>query len=437
MDRFINQTSTLLLAPPSVRQTAAEVLAAAVAELCPSAFNLEGRATLSGFAYDFCFQEPFSKEMLVHLEDRMQHMIQENFEIKHREMVPNNAFEFLRALPRYYPSLFAKEHPGPLVDVFEMEGFFDLCPAPYARSTGEIGVVKLLKMTKRPPIKYRGIERQVIRIEGVTGKNKQTLKQLLKDKQFLLNAQHQRYGMQNAYFFIHVTRGRGVREVHRCFWLDKGETIRDTLNIFWRRCHKNAGYQLIHTQGNNLLENHETFFNLIATQSRKTARKLAECSRVVSNEGIDRWEGLFDSKDDWFDRAHILCSKENVYPELFAALQFMQQTLATFYFETEAILFTSDNDRELKNCLKRACCAAQIKIEEKSGDLQRVLWKVIDHFGNKRGGPFLELRKGRGGWIIVHSLFYRWSWFIASMIEGRGAHFEKRVKDIAKKTKLE
>ncbi len=374
--------------------------------------------------------------MLPCLEQRMQQIIGENLKITHREMVPENAAKFFRSLPRYYPSLFAKTDPRPLVDLFEMGGFVDLCPAPYARSSGEIGFVKLIKAADRPPITYRKAKRQVTRITGVIGKDKPTLKLLLKEKNLLLDAEHQRYGTKNGYFFIHVERGKDLREMHRCFWLDKGEKLRDMLTTFWKNAHKNEGYQLIHTQGNDLLKNHLAFFQLVQKKCGEKTHKFAECSRIISEKGVDQWQGLFVSQDDQFDRAHIFCSEKNVYSELIAALNFIQNTLALFHFETEMEIFISDTHREIKMLLQITCRGKRMRIKETSNHPTRIVWKVTDRFGNKRCGPFLELRKGKGVWIIIHSLFYRWGWLIALMMEGWGVNFEKLIKGIAKKQNL-
>ena len=422
------------LIEPKICQTAAEILALAVLELCPSTFGIEGRATFSGFAYDFCFQTPISCEMLPHIEERMRQIIGQDLPIRRKEMLPKNAAEFFRSLPRYYPYIFAKGDPRPLVEVFEMENFFDLCPAPYARSTGEVGSVKLLKMIERPPVHYQGIKKQVIRIEGVVAKDKKRLKALLKAP--FLDSEHRKYGIKNGYFLIQVGRGESLREKHRCFWLEKGQKLKEMLIRCWKESHQRAGYLSIATQGNHLLKNHEEFFELYQNGSKEGVCKVAECALSLSEEGIDPWEGLFKSKDYSFDRAHVFCSEKDLNRELIACLQFVEKMAKVFYPDGKLLSLVSNKEGGMKELLEGACRAARVEYHEKTGCLSALFWEIPGHLKQKFRGPFLELRKRGKGFTIIHSIFFQLEHFIALMIEIKGADFENHIKDIEKKTKL-
>ena len=54
-----------------IRRTAAEILAAAVSEHDYKTFVIKGGETPWGFYFDFIFVNPFSKEMLPHIEEKM------------------------------------------------------------------------------------------------------------------------------------------------------------------------------------------------------------------------------------------------------------------------------------------------------------------------------------------------------------------------------
>ena len=138
----------------------------------------------------------------------MYKIIGDDIPIEHHEMVPDNAAEFFRSYPRHYPSVYAKQHPGPLVDVFKMRGFADLCPGPYAKTTGQVGAIKLLGFSKRPSIRYRGDEKSVIGINGIVCENKQKLKEFLKNKKQFFQTEHREYGEKIALFQIRKERGR-------------------------------------------------------------------------------------------------------------------------------------------------------------------------------------------------------------------------------------
>lgn len=420
-----------------IRQTAAELLAVAVLDLCPDAFIIEGRATSAGFAYDFYFPSPFSKDMLPYLEERIQQLIQEDLPIERREMMPDNASELFRSYPFYYPAIFARQHIGPLVDVFHMKGFCDLCPGPYVQSTREIGIVKLIALTKRPPIRYRGVNKPVTRITGIVCQDKQKLKEFLKNRKQFFEAEHRNYGVKNDYFLIRVHRNKSLHEVHHCFWLRKGNKVKELLYDYWREAHEKIGYNVIQTQGNNLLKNHEEFFGFSGKRSEKSVKKIAEYSRVVSEEGIDRWDGLFGSKDYYFDRAHVFCVKEDLHPELISSLQFVERTFKIFGFNAQIVLLTPKKDKELYQYLSRACEAVSLKVQEEQGKVARAFWRVIDRYEVMHDSSFVELKRNQKGFVIAHSIFNRLEQFIALMMDIKGPSFEERVKHIAKKTKFE
>lgn len=420
-----------------IRQTAAEILAAAVLEISPDAHIIEGRATFSGFAYDFLFPKPFSKELLPYIEERMYKIIEEDLPIEYHEMIPDNAAEFFRSYPRYYPSVYAKQHPGPLVEVFKMRGFADLCPGPYARSTGEIGAIKLIAHSKRPNIRYRGIEKPVIGIHGVVCENKQKLKEFLKNKKQFFQTEHREYGAMISLFRIRMERGKDLHELHRCYWLKNGERLKEALYHYWKESHESGAFEVVQTQGNDLLKNHEELLEVLGKNLKKGPWKVAEYSRVVSAEGIDAWRGLFDSKDYYFDRAHIFCLKEHLIQELISSLQFLEKTIKMFGFEGALEVFIPKKDKELCESLKEACDQAGVEYEEKPGKLAVALWRVTDRYGMRRSASFIELKKREKGFTITHSIFDRVERFIALMMEAEGPSFEDRMKGIAKKTKFE
>lgn len=418
-------------------QTAAEILAAAVLDLCPDAFIIEGRPTFTGFAYDFYFPSPFSKEMFPYLEERMRTIIQEDHKIERREMLPDNAAHLFRSYPRYYPALFAKQHPGPLIEIFQMNNFTDICPGPYLPTTREIGAIKLIEITNRPPIRYRGSDQPVTRITGIVCKDKHTLKSFLKTQKQLIESEHRSYGSQHGYFLIHKQRSKSLHEVHRCFWLPKGENLKEMLYHYWRESHKKEGYHLIQTQGNNLLNNHKECFKLTEQNLKKNSWKVAELSHVISEEGIDPWKGLFKSKNYSFDRAHIFCLKENLKQELNSSLQFVEKTSKLFHFESKVELSAPEKDRQLRTYLATQSAEIGIRALEKQGPRVKILWKIRDRYKSEYSGAFIELSQTNEGFIITHSIFNTFERFIALLMEAQGPSFEKRVKAIAKKTKFE
>lgn len=409
-----------------ILKSCAEVLAAAVLKRCPDAFIVQGGETEWGFAYDFHFPSPISEEMIPYIEETFRDLIRKDISIRHREMTPQNAAVFFRHHQRYYPAFFAQRSSGSLVDVFEMDEFFDLCPAPYVSSTGELEEVKIIGFSKRPPIMLRNKEKPVIRIEG-------TLKRLLKERKEILKREAERKKL----YLIHRSRGKDYEEVHRSFWLPEGAQLRRQFKEFWRNAHFQRGFEVVETQGADLLKNHEEFLDLRGIDLGHGPWRVAEMGQTFSEGGIDPWMGFYRPQKYFFDRGHIFCLKKDLEQELISSLQFLRENSKMLGFDCDVEIHSSKRENEAESCFKAACRACGIEATPKEEKASGILWKIADPLGRKWDGPFIKLQMKKEKCIITHSFFNQFERTIHLLLERKGEDLANLLKDIAKKRNFE
>ena len=417
-------------------QCAAEVLMAAVSQLFPEAYPIEGRATRLGFAYDFHFPSSFSREMFPFIEERMAAIIEASYPIEHHHMLPENAAAFFKHHQRYYPSIFARESREPLLDIFIMDQFVDLCPPPYLKNTKEIGKIKILKLSSRPSILFQGKEKKVLRIEGTVFVDFKDKKGFLKHRKALEAMEHRHFGQQQGLFWILIERNKYFQERHRVYWLLEGQKLIRKLLDFLENSLLDRGYIFVRSGGNALLENHEKFLINKQISIQEKPFRIAEVGEVLSDEGVDSWEGFYEAKNYMFERFHIFCLKKHLMKELISSLQFIEKNLKILDFNASVEIFFPKDDKEISEVFEEAASFFCSKVEKKMGRKGKIIWKIEDGYGRFNEGSFLEVRNRKQEAVIIGSLFNKMEKWIALLIEAKGANFDKRMKGIEKKKRF-
>ncbi len=120
-----------------LRRTAAEIAAAAVCELYPNVELLGGGDTSVGFVYEFFCPHPMQVQII---EEKMRQIVRENRHIRTLEMVPCSADALLRKEGHRHR---AEELGEGLVELVQIDSFYDLSPAPHLTSTGQLAAFKI------------------------------------------------------------------------------------------------------------------------------------------------------------------------------------------------------------------------------------------------------------------------------------------------------
>src|SRR3984885_4363188 len=223
-----------------LRHTAAHVLAYAVQDLFPDAKPTIGPAIENGFYYDFERTTPFTAADLERLEARMHEIVQADYEMTGRRVERSEALERYRDNP--FKIEIAREIPeGEPITLYTIGEFTDLCRGGHARSTGEIGAVKLMSVAGAY---WRGDEHNPMlqRIYGTAFPTQQELDDYLVFLEEAAKRDHRKLGPELDLYSVEEEAGGGL-----VFWHPKGTLVRGIIEAFIREGLAERGYQPVIT----------------------------------------------------------------------------------------------------------------------------------------------------------------------------------------------
>jgi threonyl-tRNA synthetase len=228
--------------PPldELRHTAAHVLAYAVQDLFPDAKPTIGPAIENGFYYDFDRAEPFTPDDLARLEARMREIVAAGYEMTGARTTREGAIERFAGNP--YKIELAREIPaGEPITLYTIGEFTDLCRGGHAKSTADIGAVKLMSVAGAY---WRGDEHNPMlqRIYGTAWHTQAELDAYLLQLEEAAKRDHRKLGAELGLFSIEADAGGGL-----VFWHPKGAIVRGVIENFIREGLAQRGYQPVVT----------------------------------------------------------------------------------------------------------------------------------------------------------------------------------------------
>jgi len=238
----------------SLRQSTAEVLAAAVTELYPNIEIKGAKVDQSGFSYTFVFPD-FMSSFLEPIERKMKEIIQEKRSIEVKTMVYASAKGYLSHIGIKRKIQPEREH-----TFVEIGEFIDLASEYQIDNTGEIKYFLLTGAEKRD---HSVKERSIVEISGTSFLDKESFKAFKKTGSGKID---------HSSFLLKET-----------FLNEKGVVYRDLLFHSWRSLLKREG------------------FSLFQTLSPCTCNEYDKISRIAGSEisiekdnPIEKNVGLFD-----------------------------------------------------------------------------------------------------------------------------------------------
>ena len=218
----------------TLRHTASHVLAQAVKALRPEARLAIGPAIDNGFYYDFDVDEPFTPEFLKDVEKEMSRIIKKNSKLERFELPRAEALELVKDEP-YKVELINDLPEDSVISFYKQEGFTDLCAGPHLPSTGRIKAFKLMSIAGAY---WRGNEKNKMlqRIYGTAFTSREELDAYVQRLEEAKKRDHRKLGRQLDLFDI-FEEGPGFP-----FFFPKGMVLRNELEGFWRKLHKENGY---------------------------------------------------------------------------------------------------------------------------------------------------------------------------------------------------
>ena len=405
-----------------IRRTAAEMLGAAVSDHDPKTFVIKGGETPWGFFFDFIFVNPFSREMIPLIEERMRKIAVDDLEIKTHEMIPTNAAEFMRHNRRFYPAHFVEACHDPLVQVIQMGTFVDPVHGTVLKRTGEIKAFKLLQIEQRPDLYFKGDKKRVFRINGVADESKEALKTFMKRYKAWIGVDHLSIGEKLNLFQIDLGRNEDYFETAQVYWKQEGEELLHKIYLYWREEHIKERFELVATDSVQITRAHKKLYHLSKRSCEKEPVRFAEFRFPILNGGFSATYGLLGTKVCHKDRSHIFCLKKDLMTALNSSLKFLNKIPKMLGLKYSIEVSCPDEFIELFKQLP-------LKTKIHSGSEARIEWKLSDDFERNWKGPFLTVRKKDKIFTIKRSLFSSVERLIALILE-------VQEKDLSQKKEL-
>jgi len=234
----------------ALRHSTAHVMAGAVLELFPDAKFGFGPPVADGFYYDFDLPRALTDEDLPRIEERMRAMAKRDVPFEHREMPVPEALDFFRERHQDYKveqieKLDKADEQVELrngsVSIYEHADFVDLCRGPHVERTSKIGAFRLLSVAGAY---WRGNERnpQLQRIYGTVWPTEKELNEYLEKLKEIERRDHRALGRDLELFRIDEELGSGL-----VLWLPNLSIVREELENWWRKVHRERGYTLVYT----------------------------------------------------------------------------------------------------------------------------------------------------------------------------------------------
>jgi threonyl-tRNA synthetase len=224
---------------PTMRHSAAHVMAEAVLAVFPEAKFAIGPAIEDGFYYDFDLPRSLTPEDLPVIEKKMIEIKKADLPFDRQEISKDEARKLFASQP--YKLELIEEISDDKVGVYRQGSFTDLCRGPHVNSTGEIGAFKL---TSIAGAYWRGDEHNAMlqRIYGVAFTSQKELDEYLMKLEEAKRRDHRRLGKELDLFLIPEEIGGGL-----VIYTPKGGRIRTTIEDFWRKEHFANGYEILYT----------------------------------------------------------------------------------------------------------------------------------------------------------------------------------------------
>ncbi len=220
-----------------LRHDASHLMAQALQNLYPGIKFGFGPSIEEGFYYDVDAGVPLTEAAFPALEAEMKKLAAANYPLTRTEVSQAEALVLFK--DNEYKVELIKEISTP-ISVYRQGDFLDLCSGPHLPSTGYVKHFKLLSVAGAY---WRGNSdsKQLTRIYGTAFFSKEDLEAHLELLEQRKLRDHRRLGRELGLFMI-SEYGPGFP-----FWLDKGLTLKTTLERFWYEVHRREGYTFIET----------------------------------------------------------------------------------------------------------------------------------------------------------------------------------------------
>jgi len=346
-----------------IRYTMSLVLAYAVSEIFSEAKPAAGAVSGNEFYYDFDIPTPLGSGDLKRVEGKIREIISKGFRVTTETISADEARNLFAGQPYKLEMIdeFCKNHDEkPGITVCRLGSFFDLCSGPVLSSLDELKP-QAFRMMSLSGAYWKGDSARPMlqRIYGTAWEDEKELKAYIDKIEEASKRDHRVLGRQLDLFSFSQDVGQGL-----VLWHPKGAMIRYLLERFSQSAHILNGYEWVYTPHigrselwktsghlqyykdsmyNSIdIDNEEYYLKpmscpfhiMIYNSSVRSYRDLpirfAEFGTVYRYELSGTLHGLTRVRGLTQDDAHIICTPEQAYDEIYNTLQFSLYILRSF-----------------------------------------------------------------------------------------------------------
>lgn len=351
-----------------IRHSASHIMATAIEEMFPDAKFAIGPPIKDGFYYDFDLPRPLSTDDFEEIEQRMKAVIKANQKFENETWSKDKAREFFADQP--YKLQLIDRIEGEEVSIYKNGPFTDLCAGPHVGYTKKCKNFKLLKVAGAY---WKGDENEPMlqRIYGTAWKTGEQLAAHLHMLEEAKRRDHRKLGSQLELFAFDRLAPGAV------FWRPKGWQCYRALQDYFRELEQRNDYieicnpllynkELFETSGHwahykehtfHFEQNEQTyalkpmncpdtmlFFASKKRSYRELPLRVAEFGTLHRNELAGALSGATRVRQFCQDDAHIFCAEEQIYDEVVALMQMIDETYGMLGLSYELELSTRPDD---------------------------------------------------------------------------------------------
>ena len=354
----------------TVRHSCAHVMAEAILKLYPGTKIAIGPAIENGFYYDFEFptDTKFTETDFATVEKEMRRILSEPHEFVRKEVSKEEALKLFADQP-YKIELINDLPEGETISTYEQDGFLDLCRGPHVATTKEING-QAFKLDRVAGAYWRGDSSRTMltRVYALCFAKPNDLKDYLAMLAEAEKRDHRKLGQEMDLFHL------DPEDPGQIFWHPNGWTIYTVMQDYMRKMVRRDGYQEVNTpaimprtlwersghwghyqQNMFITESEKRMFAikpmncpgaLEIFKSRQRSYKdlplrLAEFGHDVRNEPSGTLHGVMRVRGFVQDDAHILCTEEQIGPEVAKFCKLLKNVYHDFGFNDLVVKFST------------------------------------------------------------------------------------------------
>ena len=390
----------------TIRHSCAHVMAEAILKLYPGTKIAIGPAIENGFYYDFEFptDTKFTETDFATVEKEMRRILAGNHEFVRKEVSKEEALKLFADQP-YKIELINDLPEGETISTYEQDGFLDLCRGPHVASTKEING-QAFKLDRVAGAYWRGDSNRTMltRVYALCFAKPNDLKDHLAMLAEAEKRDHRKLGQEMDLFHL------DPEDPGQIFWHPNGWAIYTVMQDYMRKMVRRDGYQEVNTpaimprtlwersghwghyqQNMFITESEKRMFAikpmncpgaLEIFKSRQRSYKdlplrLAEFGHDVRNEPSGTLHGVMRVRGFVQDDAHILCTEDQIGPEVAKFCKLLKNVYHDFGFDELVVKFSTipeDHVGDLatweraEKALADACTSAGLTYEIQPGE---------------------------------------------------------------------